>query len=61
MNNDDEELFDIPVEDMTAQQLNAYLAHTEDSIWDLGIEIGLLKARQRALKEEIHRRTKGNV
>jgi hypothetical protein len=54
------QLFDIPVEDMTNQQLNAYLSHTDDAVFDLNVELKFLRERQRVLLEEIQRR-KGKV
>lgn len=49
-------LFDIPVEDMTNQQLSAYLALTEDAVFDLTVELKFLRDRQKALLDEINRR-----
>lgn len=53
---DTNNLFDIPVEDMTNQQLSAYLSHTEDAVFDLTVELKFLRDRQKALLDEINRR-----
>lgn len=52
-------LFDIPVEYMTNQQLSAYLSHTEDAVFDLNIELKFLRDRQKVLLDEIDRRRRG--
>lgn len=54
-------LFDIPVKDMTNQQLSAYLALTEDAVFDLTVELKFLRDRQKVLLDEINRRRRGIV
>lgn len=49
-------LFNIPVEDMTNQQLSAYLALTEDAVFDLNVELKFLRDRYKVLLDEIDRR-----
>ena len=49
-------LFDIPVENMSNQQLSAYLSHTDDAVFDLNVELKFLRERQRVLLDEIDRR-----
>ena len=51
-----ESLFDIPVENMSNQQLNAYLSHTDDAVFDMTIELKFLRERQKVLLDEIDRR-----
>ena len=51
-----ESLFDIPVENMSNQQLNAYLSHTDDAVFDMTIELKFLRERQKVLLGEIDRR-----
>ena len=58
MNN---ELFDIPVENMSNQQLNAMLAITDDAVFDLNVELKFLRERQRVLLDEIDRRRRGDT
>lgn len=50
------DLFDIPVESMSNQQLNAYLSHTDDAVFDMTIELKFLRERQKVLLDEIDRR-----
>lgn len=50
------ELFDIPVENMSNQQLNAHLALNSDAVFDMNIELKFLRERQRVLLDEIDRR-----
>ena len=50
------ELFDKPVQEMSSQELSAYLSHTDDAVFDLSIELKFLRKRQRVLLDEIDRR-----
>ena len=52
----DVNLFDKPVQEMTGQELSAYLSHTDDAVFDLNIELKFLRERQRVLLDEIDRR-----
>ena len=53
------ELFDKPVQEMSGQELSAYLSHTDDAVFDLNIELKFLRERQRVLLDEIDRRRRG--
>ena len=46
-------LFDKPVQEMSGQELSAYLSHTDDAVCDLSIELLFLRERQRVLLDEI--------
>ena len=50
------ELFDKPVQEMSSQELSAYLSHTDDAVFDLNIELKFLRERQKVLLDEIDRR-----
>ena len=50
------DLFDKPVQEMSSQELSAYLSHTDDAVFDLNIELKFLRERQRVLLDEIDRR-----
>lgn len=53
------ELFDLPVQDMSNQQINALLAITDDAVFDMSIELKFLRERQKVLLDEIDRRRRG--
>lgn len=50
-------LFHKPLSDMTNQEINALLALNNDAVFDLQSELNLLRERDKALREEIDRRS----